>query len=94
MKVTKPKDIEQFVALLKRLNYCHDGCIRAVSFLKRRKLNKKDGSLIYPFEDMEDRALCDMRLELLLNSYSGAKKDQVVVLEFKEVRDIRFQTGL
>jgi hypothetical protein len=50
--------------------------------VKDRAFNE-DGNLVYPFGDMKDAVYCDIEVELLLNSYKGAKKDQVVVFDFK-----------
>lgn len=75
---------------MERLNHCHDGSLKRICFSKNRELNQKDGSLIYPFETFEDRVLCDVVVEVLLNSYPDAKKNQVIVLEFGSVVRLRF----
>ena len=90
MKITEAGTKEQLRALLKYLNHCHDASMRKVCFKKQRAVDKRNGSLIYPFEKIKDVVLCDVEVELLLNSYRGAKKDQIVVLEFEAVKKLAF----
>ncbi|MGA2093213.1 MAG: hypothetical protein ABSH16_07400 [Sedimentisphaerales bacterium] len=58
--------------------------------MKDRALNE-DGNLVYPSGDMKETAYCDVEVELLLNSYEGAKKDQVVVFTFKKTDCFNFR---
>jgi len=76
--------------LMQYLNCCHDASLRTISFIKKREFDKKSGDLIYTGDSSENAELCDVHLEMLLNSYSGAKKDQVVDLEFKNVANFNF----
>lgn len=89
-KKRSPKDLCEVEDLLKYLNFCHDGSITKICFTKEREVDTQTGSLIYPYSKTEDFALCDVSVEMLLNSYPKAKKEQVVVLEFKSVRSFTF----
>ena len=40
---------------------------------------------------MSDATICNIHIEMILNSYTGAKKDQVVVLEFIGSEAFRFE---
>jgi len=75
--------------LLKRLNYCHDASIRRICFVKHREFDE-DGNLVFPFTELSDTILCGIQAELLLNSYSGAAKNQIVSLEFEGVEAFSF----
>lgn len=88
MKITKAETKPQVQELMRSLNDCHDASIRKVCFIKPREVDKISGSLIYPFQNIEDRTICDVEVELLLNSYPQAKKDQVVLLEFMGVKNL------
>lgn len=90
MRIFEAGTPQQVATLIQHLNSCHDGSVRKLCFQKQRELDKISGALIYPFENEEDRALCDVEMELLLNSYSGAKKDQAILLEFKAVTRLTF----
>lgn len=59
-------------------------------FLKKRELDEHDGSLIYPFEDEKEFVNCDIEMELLLNSFQGAKKDQKVRFQFGNAKRFSF----
>ncbi len=88
MKITKLKNSKQLLSLMRDLNYCYDASMRKIYFTKERSISQKDGSLIYPFERWEDRVVCSVHVELLLNSYTGAKKNQIVTLDFEGVRSL------
>ena len=85
MKVWKPKNAVELKALMTRLCGCHDASITRISFTKERTLNE-DGDLVYPFGDMDAAVNCDVEMELLLNCYPTAKKQQVVVFKFTDTR--------
>lgn len=87
LKVEKYEDIKKLVSYL---NFCHDGILKKVGFFKKRELDEEDGALIYSFNDKEDFITCDIEIEMLLNSYENAKKDQVVLLQFKGVDNFSF----
>ncbi len=93
VKVTEVEGISQATALLQHLNACHDGSLRNIHFRKQRDV-MEDGSLSYGFQTVADFVLCNVEAELLLNSYEGAKPDQIVLLEFKEVSEIMFARQL
>ena len=86
MKKHQPKNIEEIKSLLKYLNSCHDASMKRICFGKDRDINQ-DGDLDYPFEDVING---DVEIELILNSYQGAKRDQRVLLQFKDVRIFNF----
>ena len=86
MKITSVTSITGARRLVKRLNACHDGSLRTVCIRRQRNIDRRSGSLIYPFRDPTDFVLCDIDMELILNSYAGAKKDQIVRLRFERVR--------
>lgn len=90
MKISVPKTVKEANDILSRLCHCHDGSIKRISFVKDRALNE-DGNLVYPFGDMKDAVYCDVEVELLLNSYEGAKKDQVVVFAFERTDCFNFR---
>ena len=54
-------------------------------------MNEQDGSLIYPDVNLADFVLCEVEMELILNSYEGAKVDQIVQLHFERVREFTFK---
>ncbi len=87
MKITKANNVKQAEALLQYLNACHDGSIISFCVKKQREVDKQDGSLIYPDIDPADFVLCEIEMELILNSYEGAKTDQIVQLQFEQVRE-------
>lgn len=87
---TEINDLNEARDILVRLNHCHDGSIRAISFLKGRELDPETGNLVYDSANLNEMALCDIKLEMLLNSYEGAKKDQLIIFEFKKVSCFRF----
>ena len=84
MKKITVKTSKEITDLLKSVNFCHDASLRNISFRKKREFNR-DGSLIYPFEDIKQAIKCDVTTELLLNSFKGAKKKQIVLFEFMDV---------
>lgn len=86
MKKHQPKNTEEIKTLLTYLNSCHDGSIKKISFIKDRDINQ-DGDLSYPFEDAIGG---NIEIELILNNYEGAKKYQIVVLQFQNVRIFNF----
>ena len=86
MKMWKPKNALELKALMSRLCGCHDASITRISFVKDRMLNE-DGDLVYPYsEDEYPFVSCDVEMELLLNCYPTAKKQQVVVFKFIDTR--------
>ncbi len=87
LRAEKEEDLKKLVSYL---NFCHDGILKKIIFLKKRELNEEDGSLLYLFNDKEDFITCDIEIEMLLNSYENAKKDQVVLLQFKGVDNFSF----
>ena len=91
MKITKATNAKQAAGLFQHLNACHDASLRSVSVKKQRDVDKEDGSVIYPDDDPADFVLCEVEMELILNSYEGAKVDQVVQLQFERVREFLFK---
>ena len=85
MKITRAGSVKEARALFKYLNVCHDASLRKLAVKKQREM-EEDGSLIYPDVDSADFVLCDIEMELILNSYEGAKIDQIVRLQFERVR--------
>lgn len=92
-KIIEPKDSKELNDLLKCLNFCHDGSMRRISFIKQREISK-DGSLVYPFEDKKDFVNCNIEMELILNSFKGAKRDQIVLFEFKDANTLFFRQDM
>lgn len=90
MKIIEPKNLQEIDNIISRLNFCHDASMKKICFLKNRNIDEKTGDLVYPFEDVKDRIKCDIEIELILNSYAGAKKNQIVLFEFKEVTNLYF----
>lgn len=90
MRIRKTKNFSEVKALIQNLNFCHDSSLRKICFIKKRSVDKKDGSLIYPFDNIEELINCDIEMELILNSYLGAKKDQIIILSFKDVKSFKF----
>ena len=84
MKTVSCRNERNILELLRHLNFCHDASMRKICFSKDRQVDRKDGALVYPFGDIRDTIKCDIQVELILNSYEGAKTDQIVILEFKE----------
>jgi hypothetical protein len=80
-------------SLLDYLNACHDGSLRRITFRKSRSYTN-DGNVCHPLEPPEDwrtaSVPCDIEMELLLNSYTGASPRQIVLLRFGTVRSFRF----
>lgn len=87
MKVHKPKSVDEIKNTISYLCDCHDASIRKICFVKDREV-EQDGSLVYPFADIRDFINCDVEMELLLNSYPTAKKDQIVLLKFIKTRSL------
>jgi hypothetical protein len=90
MKTFKPKNTKEIINLISYLNFCHDGSLRKICFLKNREVDITNGSLIYPFENTKEFIDCDIEVELILNSYEGAKKDQIILFEFKNTKSFGF----
>jgi hypothetical protein len=90
MNVTTAKTVEDSLSLLERLNYLHDGAIRKICFSKKRSINEADGSLVYPFDNMADFIKCNIEMELLHNSYDGAKKTQILTVSFCDTTSFNF----
>ena len=90
MNLLEADNLNKAQNVLKYLNRCHDGSIKTISFTKKRELDSKTGDLVYDAIDTQEMALCEVEIEMLLNSYEGAKKDQVIILEFKQVKKFRF----
>ena len=86
MKRHQPRGIKEIKALIGYLNSCHDGSIERISFIKKRGTDK-NGNLVYLSEGFSDT---DIAIELILNSYEGAKKNQIVILEFNNVKVFSF----
>jgi hypothetical protein len=80
-------DCSSLKTRLTELNFCHDGVLKNVHFLKERGVDKSDGSIIF---DGDNPILCDISVEMILNSYQGAKKDQVVLFKFLNVKQFHF----
>ncbi|MBI4846877.1 MAG: hypothetical protein HY810_10485 [Candidatus Omnitrophica bacterium] len=89
MKIHVPKNNKEVKDLIKYFNYCHDGCIRTVCFRKKCDIDGL-GNLIFSFENTKDFLVCDIEMEMLLNSYSKAKKNQVIKLYFLETDVFQF----
>ena len=89
MNIFEANDESSIRELLDHLNVCHDGYIRRISFIKDRQYNE-DGNVSYPCEEDGGNIICDIEMNLLLNSYIGASPRQIVLLSFKEVRFFRF----
>ncbi|MHC4759408.1 MAG: hypothetical protein ACYTE8_12195 [Planctomycetota bacterium] len=82
MKIWEPKNAVELKALMDRLCGCHDASITKITFAKDRMLDE-DGNLVYlNCKDEYPFVSCDVEIELLLNSYPTAKKQQVVVFKF------------
>ena len=90
MKIREADDENSIRALLDCLNVCHDGFIRRISFIKDREYIDEDGSILYPSDEDGYDIICDIEMELLLNSYIGASPHQFVVLTFEKVMSFRF----
>jgi hypothetical protein len=90
MKISILKTIQEVNLLIKHSNFFHDASLNKIVFIKARSLNKKDGSLVYPFDDPKKEILCDIKAHFLHNSYEAAKSNQKVVLEFQEVSEFQF----
>ena len=90
MKKFTVETSKEITDLLKLINFCHDASLRNISFRKKREFNK-NGSLIYPFKNIKQAIKCDISLELLLNSFEGAKKKQIVLFEFIDVDMFSFK---
>ena len=86
----KSENLVEIRSQILKLNFCHDASLRKISFYKIREVDEHNGSLIYPFDDLKEMMDCDIELELILNSYEGAKKDQIVILEFKDTTSFSF----
>jgi len=89
MKIHKPKSADEVKNTISYLYDCHDGSIRKICFIKEREV-EQNGSLVYPFADIRDFINCDVEMELLLNCYPTAKKDQIVLLKFIKTRSFTF----
>ena len=89
MKIWKPKSDVELKALLTHLNGCHDASLRRISFIKDRMLNE-DGDLVYQFTCEDAFINSDIEMEMLLNSYPTAKKQQVVIFKFIGTRIFAF----
>lgn len=89
MKVHKPKSVEEIKSMLSYLASCHDASVKSVCFVKDRQIHE-DGSLVYPFVDMREIVNCNIKMELILNSYPTAKKDQIVSFEFITTKSFSF----
>ncbi|RKY06698.1 MAG: hypothetical protein DRP65_11445 [Planctomycetota bacterium] len=85
MKIWEPKNSAELKALMTHLCGCHDASITRISFIKDRTFDE-DGNLVYPFGDTNEFVNCNVEMELLLNCYPGAKKQQVVVFKFIDTR--------
>lgn len=86
MKRHQPRGIKEIKVLLGYLNSCHDGSIKRISFIKKRGIDKS-GNLVYLSEEFSET---DIEIELILNSYQGAKRSQIVILEFNNVKVFSF----
>ncbi len=89
MKIHKADDEDSIRALLEHLNVCHDGSLRRISFIKNRELTE-DGRLIIFSSEMLVKGDCEIEVELLLNSYVGASRTQIVMLKFEDTKSFRF----
>ncbi len=90
MKIREADDENSIRALLDYLNVCHDGFIRRISFIKDREYWDEDGGIAYPSDENGYNIICDIEMDLLLNSYIGASRLQVVLLIFEKVMHFRF----
>jgi hypothetical protein len=90
MKIREADDKNSIRALLDYLNVCHDGFIRRISFIKDREYIDEDGSILYPSDEDGYDIICDIEMDMLLNSYVGASPHQIVVLTFENVMSFRF----
>ena len=90
MKIHEADDENSIGALFDYLNVCHDGFIRRISFIKDREYCDEDGNITYPSEENGYNIICDIEMELLLNSYIGALPRQIVMLTFEKVMSFRF----
>lgn len=90
MKIREADDENSIRALLDYLNVCHDGFIRRISFIKDRKYWDEDGGIAYPSDENGYNIICDIEMDLLLNSYIGASRLQIVLLIFEKVMSFRF----
>jgi len=88
MKKYESKSLDKIKEHLLYFNNLHDGVIKKISLYKKRGVDPKSGDLIYLFEAHETYASCDIEIELLLNSYDGAKMDQAVVICCKDARSL------
>lgn len=86
MNKVRAQTVPQAVEMLQHYLNFHDAAISKISFTKERELDAADGSLRMSPELAE----CNVVMGLLHNSYKGAKKDQMIVLEFKGVTAIEF----
>ena len=90
MKIHEPKSVEDIKNLISYLGSCHDGSVKSsVCFTKEREIYD-DGSLVYPFNEISDFVNCDIKVEMILNSYPTAKKDQIIWLEFIKAKSFSF----
>lgn len=89
MKIYKPKSVDEIQNTLSYLCHCHDASIRKICFIKDREIDP-DGSLVYPFGDIRDFINCDVEMELFLNCYPTAKKDQIVLMKFIKTKSFTF----
>jgi len=90
MKTFKPKGVKGINNLIILFNFFHDACMRKICFLKNREVDEKNGSLIYPFNNIKEFINCDIEIELIHNNYKDAKKDQIILLKFKETKSFTF----
>ena len=94
MKTYSPTKEKEIIQIFEHFNNCHDASMRSVRFSKERTFDEEDGSLIYPEARILDQKYAhidtQLEIELLLNSYVGAKKDQLVTFEFKQTREFTF----
>ncbi len=90
MRKLQPRNNGEIKDLVSYLGGCHDASIKKISFVKDRHFTA-NGDLAWSHDPADlSNAKCTIVVELLLNSYTGAKKDQVVVLEFGEVMSFTF----
>jgi hypothetical protein len=86
----KGNELGKATEQLKYFNLFHDASLTKIVFSKRRDIDEKDGSLVYPFEDTERIRFCDIKACFLHNNYDDARPRQVVELYFKDVRSFEF----
>lgn len=89
----KTNNASNYVAvknILEYLNHGHDAILKKIEFIKKRDVDEKDGSIIFPFSNIKDMIKCDIKIELIHNSYEGSKINQIILLEFKEVSNFNF----